>query len=182
MKKIEELSNKSVLLTKNIKLISNLKDQEPRLIPMGLQASIRRSLDRALNLDPTRSVDVDFQAPDGTLVIMGEPLFDEIGFNIIHNAVKFQGPEACWIGIKIDKSEDGRAVVRISDKGPGIMDQFKKMIFDRTKFGFEHKHMGIGLALVKELVDRYGGKIWVEDRVEGKMREGSTFVIELPLA
>jgi signal transduction histidine kinase len=39
--------------------------------------------------------------------------------------------------------------------------------------------MGMGLSLVKKIVDKYGGKIWVEDRIKGNHNEGSNFVVLL---
>lgn len=179
--KIEELARKSIMLTKNIKLISRLKEGEPKLEGMDLNKSLLRSLERARNLDPNKNVKVETDLIEGSLKIKAEHLLDEIFFNIIHNGIKFQEGSNAWIGIS-ESVKDGRVNIRISDKGPGISDQFKDLIFQRIKMGSEHKHMGIGLTLVKELINRYGGSIHVVDRIEGNMDQGTSFIIEFPIA
>lgn len=179
--KITELAKKSIMLTKNIKLISRLKERKPEFESFVISESLERSLERAKSLDPSKKVDVEMTTPEGEINVMAEPLIDEVFFNIIHNGIKFQEGTDAWMGIDVTPGKD-TVMVRISDKGPGISDEFKELIFDRTKMGSKHKHMGIGLALVKELMNRYGGSIHVEDRIPGELDKGSTFVIEFPLA
>ena len=73
--------------------------------------------------------------------------------------------------------------VEIEDNGPGISDEKKKAILrrsvqDRSKLTGK----GLGLYLVRTLVDDYGGRIWVEDRVPGDYTRGCRFVIMLPIS
>ena len=67
------------------------------------------------------------------------------------------------------------------DNGIGISDEFKETIFHRdhinTKGG---KGLGFGLSVVKKLIKIYKGKIWIEDRIEGKYPEGSNFIVLIP--
>ena len=71
--------------------------------------------------------------------------------------------------------------VMVEDDGPGIPDDFKASIFNRTLKGTQNvKGMGLGLYLVKSLVDSYGGRVWVEDRVSGDHTKGAKFVVMLP--
>jgi signal transduction histidine kinase len=68
--------------------------------------------------------------------------------------------------------------VSIADNGPGIEDKHKEQIFQEGEKGLESGGTGVGLYLVKTLVDKYGGDVWVEDNEP----TGSVFVVELPLA
>ena len=71
----------------------------------------------------------------------------------------------------------------VEDDGPGIPDDFKSRIFNRMLKGTDKaKGMGLGLYLVKSLVDSYGGRVWVEDRVPGDHTKGARFVVMLPAA
>ena len=71
--------------------------------------------------------------------------------------------------------------VSIEDNGPGIMDDLKPMIFNRRlRGGSKARGSGIGLFLVKTLVDDYGGRVWAEDRLQGDHKKGSRFVVMLP--
>jgi signal transduction histidine kinase len=71
--------------------------------------------------------------------------------------------------------------VGISDNGPGIPDELKKKLFGRSQRGpTKTTGRGLGLYLVKELVDDFHGKVWVEDRVPEDYTKGSRFVVMLP--
>lgn len=100
---------------------------------------------------------------------------DEISLaieNIVENAVRHSGTDR----IEIVLSElDGEAEIRVIDYGVGIPKEIKKELF---KEGFRYGEtagLGFGLYIVKKIVERYGGKVWVEDT---KPR-GATFVIRL---
>jgi signal transduction histidine kinase len=84
--------------------------------------------------------------------------------------------------VGLDVSEDnGRRYYRVmvEDNGPGIPDDSKERIFNRMHLG-SARGMGLGLYLVKSLVDSYGGKVWAEDRIMGDHTQGARFVVMLP--
>ncbi|MFX1277120.1 MAG: sensor histidine kinase [Promethearchaeota archaeon] len=67
------------------------------------------------------------------------------------------------------------------DNGIGIQDSLKKRIFE----GGFNKHpsvkgMGLGLSLVKKVIQTYNGTIWVEDKIIGDYSKGSKFIILIP--
>ena len=68
-----------------------------------------------------------------------------------------------------------RVTVRIADNGPGVRDEIKEEIFGKGQKGLESAGTGIGLYLVRTLLDAYGGAVWVEDN----QPEGAVFVVEL---
>lgn len=65
--------------------------------------------------------------------------------------------------------------VRVADNGPGIPSDQKEQIFEEGEKGLDSEGTGLGLYLVRTLVDRYGGDVWVEDNEP----EGSAFIVEL---
>ena len=68
---------------------------------------------------------------------------------------------------------------RVSDNGSGIAPEHQARIFQLFQTGIsgeQHEHTGIGLTIVKKLVEAYGGTIWVESTVG----EGSTFAFTFP--
>jgi signal transduction histidine kinase len=72
-------------------------------------------------------------------------------------------------------------MVSVEDNGRGIPDDFKRQIFNRMLKGTaKAKGMGLGLYLVRTLVNSYGGRVWVEDRVPGDHTKGAKFVVMLP--
>jgi signal transduction histidine kinase len=92
--------------------------------------------------------------------------------NLIGNALKYRGDKSPLI--HISAREDGRDVVfSVRDNGIGIDPKYSSQIFGIFKrlHGYEYEGTGIGLAMCKKIVERYGGKIWVDSQVG----EGSTF-------
>ena len=64
--------------------------------------------------------------------------------------------------------------------GMGIPDENKGNLFERQYTeDISKRGMGMGLSLVKKIVDKYGGKIWVEDRVKGDFSKGSNLIVFL---
>jgi len=73
-------------------------------------------------------------------------------------------------------------LVSVEDTGPGIPDADKQAVFHRYEQKRRGVGEGLGLYLVRILVERYGGRIWVEDRVPGRPEEGAAFRFTLQKA
>jgi PAS domain S-box-containing protein len=99
--------------------------------------------------------------------------------NLIGNAVKFHGkqPPRIHVGVKKDEKD---WVFSVSDNGIGIDPQYFErifIIFQRLHNREEYPGTGIGLAISKRIVERHGGRIWIESQPE----KGSTFFFTLPI-
>lgn len=71
--------------------------------------------------------------------------------------------------------------ISIEDNGPGISDEFKDKLFTRFSRGkTKAKGKGLGLYIVKTLVENFNGEIWAEDRIKGDYTKGVRFVVMLP--
>lgn len=101
---------------------------------------------------------------------------EDVFANIISNAIKY-GREKTEIVIGIEDTGESWKI-SISDKGEGVPDEYKEVIFNRftrmPKKGV--KGTGLGLAIVKRIVELHKGKVWVEDNPGG----GSIFYVEIP--
>lgn len=88
------------------------------------------------------------------------------------------------ISISLSKMfENGREYYKVSieDNGPGISDELKSKLFQRKQRGrSKTAGSGLGLFLVKKLVEDFHGLVWVEDRVPGDHTQGAKFVVMLP--
>lgn len=106
--------------------------------------------------------------------VWAEPaLLERILHNLIHNAVKFRGKEPVRIHISAKRGEGERWIASVRDNGVGMQQRDAQRVFSiferpssRTRSG-----VGLGLAICKKIVERFGGRIWVESEPE----EGSTF-------
>ena len=106
----------------------------------------------------------------------------QVIWNLLSNAIKFT-PTGGRIQIKV-KRADGNMKLRVSDTGYGISPDFLPFIFDRFRQADgtttrNHGGLGLGLAIVRHLVELHGGSIKAES---AGATQGSTFTITLPLA
>jgi signal transduction histidine kinase len=174
------LSERSKRLVKNVLIISRIRDREPELEEIRLVPVLKRSMGEIVNNFPKKEVTIDLVDNSLDPVIMAEPIVEEMFYNLIHNAVKFQKGESATVKIILERSKQVGVIVSVMDRGPGINDEQKKGIFKRFKDLTGRKYTGIGLALTKELVDRYRGSIEVLDNLEDGEVAGACFRITLP--
>lgn len=197
---------------KNTENVSNLYadllietlDGDARTYAERLQRSIRKSIEILGNVstirrihqpsDGHRCVDLDTvirdeiaQFPEEIIryeatrhTVLADDLLPEVFSNLIGNAVKFGGPDV-EITIRVD-AEDEFLRVSVEDTGPGVPDDQKEEIFHRYQKRRRGVGEGLGLYLVQVLIERYGGRIWVEDRIPGRTEEGAAFRFTLPKA
>nr|WP_286670600.1 ATP-binding protein [Fodinibius salsisoli] len=107
---------------------------------------------------------------------------EEVINNLMENAVKYT-PEGGQVKLQLQRSS-GKAVIHLSDTGIGFDEETKKHLFERFYRANESEVQqqsgsGLGLPLVKAIIELYGGRIRAYSEGEGR---GSTFVVELPLA
>ena len=115
------------------------------------------------------------------LTVMGDPdRLQQIVTNLIHNALKFT-PEKGTVSVELRQESPTTIMMVVSDTGPGIPDQVLCNLFE--PFFQAHREvdcgtrgLGLGLTIVKNLVDLHGGSI----AVESQLRKGTTFRVTLP--
>jgi signal transduction histidine kinase/CheY-like chemotaxis protein len=118
--------------------------------------------------------------PNTPRVLVDPARLQQIVWNLLSNAVKFTDPGGTVDVTVAQAGEAARLVV--TDSGQGIRPEFLPFVFERFRqndasSARRHGGLGLGLALVRDLVELHGGKIRAESEGEQK---GATFVIELP--
>ena len=123
---------------------------------------------------------LEFDAEDEVMVYGDRDMLRQATANLISNAVRYT-PAPGKITVKVRKG-DIMASISVRDTGIGLSPEECKMVFNRFWRAEESRQrqsggLGVGLAVVKEIVDRHGG--WIQ--VEGKKGEGACFTIHIPL-
>ncbi|MFW9831799.1 MAG: sensor histidine kinase, partial [Candidatus Thorarchaeota archaeon] len=131
---------------------------------------------------PDKKLFLSTNVTQNKLWIVADGFLTELFFNLLHNVMKVDKSELVKVDVEANEVEDKDFVkVQIMDYGPGVSDNEKQHIFSRYKDEFDGvRGSGIGLTLVQRILNRYGGQIWVEDRVRGDSSQGANFVVLLP--
>ncbi|MBZ5583971.1 MAG: HAMP domain-containing histidine kinase, partial [Acidobacteriia bacterium] len=155
--------------------------------PVAVEALVERSLEAHREALEKSGVAVEKRIdPDLPPVLANELALRHALQNLIDNALKYGSPAAPWIGIFASAvgEKDGRAVeIRVADRGPGVPPGEQKAIFDpffRGRRAVEDQihGAGLGLDLVKKIVEAHGGSV----RVESAPGKGSAFILRVPAA
>jgi PAS domain S-box-containing protein len=119
----------------------------------------------------------------GPISIPGDPVrLQQVVWNLLSNAIKFT-PRGGRVQIRSERVNSHLEIV-VSDTGQGISPDFLPHVFDRfrqadQKTSRQHGGMGLGLAIVRHLVEMHGGTVSANSEGEGK---GATFTVSLPIA
>ena len=182
------LIKQTASLIENVKKLTKIGIMNPKdFVPINLSDVLRKVVSGLENSFPGRSVSVKLSIPDSS-PILANALIEELFMNLLSNSVKYDPHEDAEIDIDCEKIvEDGRPTWRIcvSDRGHGIPDEQKMLLFQkyiRLKPDAKTPGTGLGLSICRALVDKFGGRIWVEDRVPGKTDLGARFCLTLPVA
>jgi signal transduction histidine kinase len=151
--------------------------QRPALLTVDLNTAVHKALENC------RAAIEECQATitsDPLPSVQGyEPHFVELFQNLIGNALKYRGEQPLRVHISA-APEHGHWRLGVADNGIGIEPEFHQKIFGVFKrlHGKAIPGTGIGLAICQRIVQRYGGRIWVES----EKNQGATFYFILPAA
>jgi signal transduction histidine kinase len=126
------------------------------------------------------NLQIEVQCADALTIQMSKLYFEQIVKNLLDNAVKFTDKQRISICVAVKKGKD-TVEIAVSDNGPGIPPEERENIFKgfyqlERYFTGNVKGPGVGLALVKQLVEAHAGSI----TVESELGKGATFIVRLP--
>jgi signal transduction histidine kinase len=112
-------------------------------------------------------------------LVCEKALIRELFQNLIDNAIKYTAGPTVDIEIGRDAGANSLPTFFVKDFGVGIHDEDRVRVFEPLKRADHHKlndkGVGLGMALVKKIVERHGGTIWFDSRIA----EGTTFYFSL---
>ncbi|WP_318569481.1 HAMP domain-containing sensor histidine kinase [Salinigranum marinum] len=157
--RITELVENSRDLTKLIEAGHDLETEALALGPI-LRTEVD-AIERA-HASTTQRVTVDLDAPPSTVEVVAGGMLPSVFANLLSNAVRHGDTETVEISVAVE-SGPSEVVVRVTDNGPGIPDEQKERVFEPATKRGDSPGDGLGLSLVRRLVESYGGRVWFED-------------------
>ena len=180
IKPLDELRNSTELVA-NVWDLQRVESGREKDSPVDVDAMLRQVIQDHSDV-PGRDVSIKLHVECGRRV-QATDLLSVVFSNIVSNAIK-HSEGAVNVDVRLGcvvRDGEERVRVEIEDDGPGVPDEKKAAIFDRSLMGLTKTvSRGLGLYLVKRLVEDYSGDVWVEDRVDGDSTQGARFVVELP--
>jgi len=167
------------------KLIRIEQEGAHDLGPVELGQVLRESIDEVRRSRPDRQVEFDLRLGNHRYFVLGNELANEIFTNILCNALDYDPHEKAKVDVHIGEfTVEPRKYwcVSVADNGIGIPDSKKNVVFGRFSGGESSQPgSGLGLSIVRAIVEAYHGMVWVEDRVPGDSSKGSVFRVALPM-
>lgn len=172
--------NRSVSLISNVKKFSMIKQGDVQLEKTDIAETLFLSIETVKQSFPSRAINVKTNVSKGKYCIMANEFLQDVFYNLLHNAVKVTTTNEVEIEVKVSLDQDGEFLrMDFVDWGTGMDDRMKKTVL--TSLGERVQRIsGVGLTLVKQIVDQYSGKISIEDRVPSDYTKGARFVVLLP--
>ncbi len=170
---IEDLLDVSRIITGKLRLEAH---------PIELLPIIEAAVDAVRPAADARSIQLQTELDPLVGTVSGDPArLQQVVWNLVSNAVKFTG-RGGRIVLRLERT-DSHAQISISDTGEGIKPEFLPFVFDRFRQADGsttrmHGGLGLGLAIVRHLVELHGGAVKAESAGEN---QGATFTVTLPL-
>src|SRR5215217_4644868 len=170
---IEDILDVSRVITGKLQL---------HLGPVDLISVINAALDAVRPALEAKDIRIETQFHNGLKVIAGDvDRLQQIVWNLLSNASKFT-PVGGTVGVRITQDES-YVQIQVRDTGPGIAPEFLPHVFERFRQADgsttrTHGGLGLGLAIVRHLVELHGGMIAAENETAGS---GAVFTVRLPL-
>jgi PAS domain S-box-containing protein len=163
------LSNELVSLAKSAlaqtqrgaKLVTNVKKlaalgEKTQLAPMDPHLALAEAIDMVRDSYPSMSIKINTNFSKEQYSVLADEFLIDVFYNLLHNSARMDKNDIVVIDVIADDTEGDRFLaIRVQDSG-------------------------LGLTLVRRIMNRYGGRIWVEDRVKGDYQQGTSMVMMLP--
>ena len=170
---IEDILDVSRVITGKLQL---------HLGPADLVSVVMAALDAVRPALEAKDIRIETEFPEDLKVIAGDvDRLQQVVWNLLSNASKFT-PVGGTVGVRISQDET-YVQIQVCDTGPGIAPEFLPHVFERFRQADgsttrTHGGLGLGLAIVRHLVELHGGMIAAENETSGM---GAVFTVRLPL-
>jgi len=184
LKAIERSAKSQVKLVEDILDASRISTGQLRLDvrPVDPAAIIKAVLDTVQPAADAKSIRIDTDIDSAAGPVSADPIhLQQVVWNLLNNAIKFT-PRQGQVKVRLERSKQ-HIELTVADSGQGISPEFLPYVFDRFRQADStttrrHGGLGLGLAIVRHLVELHGGTVQAQSDGEGC---GAKFTLSLPL-
>lgn len=173
IKRAKSGNKKEIDLINKVSLLR--KAQEEKISEVRIDKVINKAVEQTKEIAKDKGIEIKFESTEENIKVQGGPLLDQVFTNIIENSI--QHSNGSKISIRGINTEEKTTLI-IEDDGMGISDEQKEKIFEKGFTTDEERGTGLGMFLVKSLLEIYGGNVEVKDSEWG----GARFDVQLQKA
>jgi signal transduction histidine kinase len=183
---IKEQTHRGAQLISNVQKLSKIEESKITITKTDINLILNDAIEFILSSYSKLDIKINISAKKAKYYAQANELLLDAFENILINSIKHNDNPAIKIQIEISKEKKQKKnylKIEFIDNGRGIPDARKETIFQRVSNQQRATSgMGLGLSLVKFIIDSYNGDILVKDRVRGNYSKGSNFIVLIPEA
>lgn len=164
--KAQKAINEGMEIIEKVRLLKKAEEEEIKEV--DITSVIDQQLDHWKDEAEEEGIDIKNLSPDNVCRVKGGSLLVRVLTNIVENSI--QHSQGNKIVIDINKDKDDEVICSIKDDGTGISDEEKKQVFKKGYTTDQEKGTGLGMYLVKTIIEIYGGSIKAKDSELGGAR------------
>jgi PAS domain S-box-containing protein len=184
LENIEKQTLRAKKLIQNIKLMSKIKDRDGDFYKVEILKIITDLKEYFLDSMKDKNMEINIFHEEHEYKVLANNLVENIFENLILNSIIHNSNEKIIIDIslmKISKDMNKYIEIDITDNGIGIEPSRRNLIFERNFRNTKGiQGMGLGLSLIRNLIDQFNGEIQIKDRIDGDYTKGTKFTVLLP--
>ena len=190
IKQLYEMINNQLIrgtkLVSNVGKLSQIEYTEISFKKINVRIFLEDAINYIKKSYQNKNLQIVSDLKDPELFVNANDLLLDVFENLLINSIRHNDNSNIEIYIKASKFyKNSHKFIKFEfkDNGVGISDERKPIIFAHGKdLKNKTEGMGLGLSLVKKVIESYNGKIWIEDRIKGDFEKGSSFVFIIPEA
>ena len=177
LKEVERAAN----LIANVKRLSEMQRKKPERKKLDPAVSLHIAIDDVKKSFPEKELIINSNLDHNHYLVDADDYLGSIFQSLLHNAMKYDDKKRVVVDVEVEPIKHTPFLrFQFKDHGRGIPDDEKEEIFARLA----HRRdgilgLGLGLTLVKQVIENYGGQIMVKDRVEGNHSKGANLIVLL---
>ncbi len=179
----------TISILEELRDLSRLEDPMGKLEKIEIITTLEDCIKEISSMFPEKTLQPEFniEVPRNNTIIWANKLLAEIFLNVLTNAIKFTESSLVEVKIQITDFIDEREYIQIKfdDFGSGIPPEIIEVLFNRAerlKRGWKAKKgsTGLGVTIIKSLVDIFGGEVFFLNRVKEDWTKGTSVILRFP--